>query len=55
MEDRPSIPVCTIVLQGVPVGLANVFRKWDGKKEITKEGLEVVRVPLNAAVEATGG
>lgn len=29
MEDRPFVPVSTVVLEGVPRDLKRVFRKWD--------------------------
>ena len=32
VEDRPFIPVSTVVLEGVPRDLKSVFRKWrDGR------------------------
>lgn len=37
VEDRPFIPVSTVVLEGVPRDLKSVFRKW-------REGLGPTRV-----------
>jgi hypothetical protein len=32
MEDRPFVPISTIVLEGIPRDLKSVFRKWrDGR------------------------
>lgn len=28
MEDRPFVPVATVVLEGIPRDLKSVFRKW---------------------------
>ncbi|KAH0538436.1 hypothetical protein FGG08_004984 [Glutinoglossum americanum] len=57
MEDRPFIPVSTVVLQGIPRDFKAVFRKWEEAKIMTswepkrKPSLRVV--PLSAAIEAT--
>lgn len=37
IEDRPFIPVSTVVLEGVPRDLKSVFRKW-------REGMGPTRV-----------
>ncbi|KAI9779511.1 MAG: hypothetical protein M1839_007319 [Geoglossum umbratile] len=56
MEDRPFIPVSTVVLQGAPRDFRAVFRKWEETKIITswepkrKPSLKVV--PLSEAIEA---
>ena len=32
MEDRPFVPISTVVLEGIPRDLKSVFRKWrDGR------------------------
>ncbi|KAH7360733.1 hypothetical protein BKA65DRAFT_493853 [Rhexocercosporidium sp. MPI-PUGE-AT-0058] len=62
MEDRPFVPVTTVVLEGVPKDMKSVFRKWVDGRSITfykpaagnlqrKKSLRVV--PLTAALEAT--
>jgi hypothetical protein len=28
MEDRPFVPVCTVILEGIPRDFKSVFRKW---------------------------
>jgi hypothetical protein len=28
MEDRPFVPISTVVLEGIPRDLKSVFRKW---------------------------
>ncbi|KAL2074751.1 hypothetical protein VTL71DRAFT_8530 [Oculimacula yallundae] len=61
MEDRPFVPVTTVVLEGVPKDMKSVFRKWVDARSITfhkpvagnlqrKKSLRVV--PLTAALEA---
>jgi hypothetical protein len=35
IEDRPFIPVSTVVLEGVPRDLKRVFRKWEDEKSPT--------------------
>ncbi|KAH6681994.1 hypothetical protein B0J14DRAFT_228348 [Halenospora varia] len=62
MEDRPFIPVSTVVIEGIPRDMKSVFRKWRDALAPTKTAkpstdLRRVRslrvVPLNAAIEAT--
>jgi hypothetical protein len=62
MEDRPYVPVTTVVLEGIPKDMKSVFRKWrDGLAPTvitpTSPGLQRGRslrvVPLTAALEAT--
>ncbi|KAH8658699.1 hypothetical protein BGZ60DRAFT_531384 [Tricladium varicosporioides] len=62
MEDRPFIPVSTVVIEGIPRDMKSVFRKWKDSLAPTKTAkpstdLRRVRslrvVPLNAAIEAT--
>ncbi|TEY45391.1 hypothetical protein BOTCAL_0335g00030 [Botryotinia calthae] len=69
MEDRPFVPVSTVVIEGIPKDLKSVFRKWSEGRAPTitvqpsvKQGgtdLKRVRslrvVPLTAALEATRG
>lgn len=62
MEDRPFVPVSSVVLEGVPRDLKRVFRKWSDERSptVTKEkagpGLKRGRslrvVPLNQALQA---
>ncbi|KAG6025083.1 hypothetical protein E4U19_003390 [Claviceps sp. Clav32 group G5] len=35
MEDRPFVPISTVVLEGIPRDLKRVFRKWDDGKSPT--------------------
>ncbi|KAG6012789.1 hypothetical protein E4U43_007647 [Claviceps pusilla] len=35
MEDRPFVPISTVVLEGIPRDLKRVFRKWDDRKSPT--------------------
>ena len=35
MEDRPFVPVSSVVLEGIPRDLKRVFRKWDDSKSPT--------------------
>lgn len=61
MEDRPFVPVSTVVIEGVPRDLKSVFRKWKDSlaPTIQRSGASLQRgrslrvVPLNAAIEAT--
>lgn len=62
MEDRPYVPVSTVVLEGIPKDMKSVFRKWsDGLTPTVMQpaspGLQRGRslrlVPLTAALEAT--
>lgn len=62
MEDRPFVPVSTVVLEGIPRDLKSVFRKWDDGKSPTitnppamsgiKRGRSLRVVPLNQALQA---
>ena len=65
MEDRPFVPVSTVVLEGVPRDLKSVFRKWSDAKSPTimhhegaaastglKRGRSLRIVPLNQALMA---
>ncbi|KAI9814198.1 MAG: hypothetical protein M1827_003364 [Pycnora praestabilis] len=59
LEDRPFVPVSTVVFEGVPKDLKAIFRKWEDKHTMTKwepkrsPSLRVV--PLSAAIAATRG
>jgi hypothetical protein len=56
MEDRPFIPVSTVVLKGIPRDFKAVFRKWEEAKIMTswepKRSPSLRVVPLSAAIEA---
>lgn len=60
MEDRPFVPVTTVVLEGVPKDMKSVFRKWDDARSPTFHGAKSLQrgrslrvVPLTVALEAT--
>lgn len=63
MEDRPFIPITTVVLEGVPKDMRSVFRKWVPELSPTtfpttpsgslQRGRSLRVLPLNAALEAT--
>lgn len=63
MEDRPLVPITTVVLEGAPKDMKSVFRKWVDGLSITlhqpppsgglQRGRSLRVVPLNAALEAT--
>ncbi|KAL9119677.1 MAG: hypothetical protein Q9187_003770 [Circinaria calcarea] len=58
LEDRPFIPITSVVMAGTPAGMKTGFRKWDEGKGCTKkvergEG-EAVVVGLSAGLEAIG-
>jgi hypothetical protein len=64
MEDRPFVPISTVVLEGIPRDLKSVFRKWrDGASPTImipsvpqgsplKRGRSLRVVPLNQALQA---
>ncbi|OAA38867.1 ADP-ribosylation factor [Metarhizium rileyi] len=60
MEDRPFVPVSTVVLEGIPRDLKRVFRKWDDRRSptVTNEGVGLRRgrslrvVTLTQALQA---
>lgn len=60
MEDRPFVPVTSVVLEGVPRDMKSVFRKWrDGltptmvqASQSLQRGRSLRVVPLTAALEA---
>jgi len=61
MEDRPYVPVTTVVLEGIPRDMKSVFRKWSDSLTPTtgpaspglQRGRSLRVVPLTAALEAT--
>lgn len=63
LEDRPYVPVTTVVLEGVPKDMKSVFRKWVQEMAPTLhkppptgslQRWRSLRVlPLTAALEAT--
>ncbi|KAI9892447.1 MAG: hypothetical protein M1814_001404 [Vezdaea aestivalis] len=60
-DDRPNVPVCTVVLEGAPRDLKAVFRRWDDEGAAVagaaagavKKGLRVVS--LSSALDSFGG
>jgi hypothetical protein len=64
MEDRPFVPISTVVLEGIPKDLKSVFRKWRDSASPTitnagnptspdlKRGRSLRIVPLNQALQA---
>jgi hypothetical protein len=61
MEDRPFIPITTVVLEGVPKDMRSVFRKWVPELSPTthnppasslQRGRSLRVLPLNAALDA---
>ena len=62
MEDRPFVPVSTVVMEGVPKDMKSVFRKWKDSLTPTfmnstgtplQRGKSLRVLPLTAALEAT--
>jgi hypothetical protein len=61
MEDRPFVPVTTVVLEGIPKDMKSVFRKWREDLAPTlfrptsglQRGRSLRVLPLTAALEAT--
>lgn len=61
MEDRPFVPISTVVLEGIPRDLKSVFRKWRDSASPTvmnqagtnlKRGRSLRVVPLTHALQA---
>lgn len=58
MEDRPFVPVSTVVLEGIPRDLKRVFRTWRDERSPTaapqqlKRGRSLRVVPLTQALQA---
>lgn len=57
LQDRPFVPVSSVVLDGVPKDFKAVFRKWEDKglRSSGKMAGSLKVVSLNAAIEATRG
>lgn len=61
LEDRPFVPVSTVVLEGVPRDMKAVFRRWDDRLTPTaalmagrpKRGKSLRIVGLSQALRAT--
>lgn len=67
MEDRPFVPVSTVVLEGIPRDLRSCFRKWrddmsptrtvpssGGQASPLKRARSLRVVPLGQALQALG-
>ncbi|KAI0128751.1 hypothetical protein BJ170DRAFT_580027 [Xylariales sp. AK1849] len=63
MEDRPFVPISTVVLEGIPKDMKSVFRKWRDADSPTitnapgsgtglRRGRSLRIVPLNQALQA---
>jgi hypothetical protein len=61
MEDRPFVPISTVVLEGIPRDLKSVFRKWRDSESPTitipqggglRRGRSLRIVPLTHALQA---
>lgn len=62
MEDRPFVPVSTVVLEGIPRDMKSVFRKWQDTDSPTlmppptrpglRRGRSLRVLPLNQALQA---
>lgn len=63
MEDRPFVPISTVVLEGIPRDMKSVFRKWRDSDSPTvmpasstgtglKRGRSLRVMPLNQALQA---
>ncbi|KAI1810898.1 hypothetical protein GGS20DRAFT_149480 [Poronia punctata] len=60
MEDRPFVPISTVVLEGIPRDMKSVFRKWQDSLSPTmtntstglKRGRSLKIVSLNQALQA---
>jgi hypothetical protein len=60
MEDRPFVPISTVVLEGIPRDMKSVFRKWQDSRSPTttntstglKRGRSLKVVTLNQALQA---
>ncbi|EMR67316.1 putative gelsolin repeat protein [Eutypa lata UCREL1] len=66
MEDRPFVPISTVVLEGIPRDMKSVFRKWRDTDSPTtmnvsgagtglKRGRSLRVMPLNQALQALSG
>lgn len=63
MEDRPFVPVSTVILEGIPRDMKSVFRKWQDASSPTimnpsgggtglRRGRSLRIMPLNTALQA---
>ncbi|KAK7924540.1 gelsolin [Apiospora marii] len=62
MEDRPFVPISTVVLEGIPRDMKSVFRKWQDTESPTlmppptrpglRRGRSLRVMPLNQALQA---
>lgn len=60
IEDRPFVPISTVVLEGIPRDMKSVFRKWQDSLSPTttntnaglKRGRSLKIVSLNQALQA---
>ena len=60
MEDRPFVPISTVVLEGIPRDMKSVFRQWRDADSPTitnvgsglRRGRSLRIVPLNQALQA---
>ena len=54
MEDRPFVPISTVVLEGIPRDLKSVFRKWRDQDCPTLMVNSPVASPASASANASG-
>ena len=54
MEDRPFVPISTVVLEGIPRDLKSVFRKWRDAESPTLMVNSPVASPASASASASG-
>lgn len=62
MEDRPFVPISTVVLEGIPRDMKSVFRRWQDADSPTlmppptrpglRRGRSLRVLPLNQALQA---
>ena len=53
MEDRPFVPISTVVLEGIPRDLKSVFRKWRDAESPTLMVNSPVASPASASASAS--
>lgn len=53
MEDRPFVPISTVVLEGIPRDLKSVFRKWRDAESPTLMVNSPVASPASASAGAS--
>ena len=54
MEDRPFVPISTVVLEGIPRDLKSVFLKWRDAESPTRMVNSPVASPASASASASG-